>query len=296
MIPSPAELSYFLEVAHTLNISRAAERLGISQPTLSIAIQRLEANLGLALLVRTKSGVKLTHAGRKLSHQVQGLVREWERIQSDALKDEEELRGRYTIGCHPSVALYALPLFLPKLMRENPDLQVRLTHDLSRKITEDVISFKIDFGIVVNPWEHPDLIIKPLVKDEVRLWTGPVTTPLNDSTSGQAVLLCDPDLAQTQSLLQQLHKKGRRFQRLLHSPNLEVIASLVAEGQGVGILPGRVASRVVSMKLKTIVESPRFIDKHCLVFRADAQKSRASRSIARFIEAEIKSACSGASR
>ncbi|MEZ4749825.1 MAG: LysR family transcriptional regulator [Bdellovibrionota bacterium] len=288
MIPSPAELSYFLEVAHTLNISRAAERLGISQPTLSIAIQRLEANLGLALLVRTKSGVKLTHAGRKLSQQVQGLMREWERIQNEALKDEDELRGRYTIGCHPSVALYALPLFLPKLMRENPELQIRLTHDLSRKITEDVISFKIDFGLVVNPWEHPDLIIKPLGKDEVKLWTGPHASPLNDPSSGHAVLLCDPDLAQTQSLLQQLHKKGRRFKRILHSPNLEVIAALVAEGQGVGILPGRVAGRVAAMKLKPLSDSPKFFDKHCLVFRADAQKSRASRSIARFIEAEMK--------
>ncbi|MCB0416701.1 MAG: LysR family transcriptional regulator, partial [Bdellovibrionales bacterium] len=279
----------FLEVAHTLNISRAAERLGISQPTLSIAIQRLESNLGLALLVRTKSGVKLTHAGRKLSHQVQGLMREWERIQNEALKDEDELRGRYTIGCHPSVALYALPLFLPKLMRENPELQIRLTHDLSRKITEDVISFKIDFGLVVNPWEHPDLVIKPLVRDEVKVWTGPQGNSLNDPSSGHAVLMCDPDLAQTQSLLQQLQKKGRRFQRILHSPNLEVIAVLVAEGQGVGILPGRVAGRIPSMKLKPLPDSPKFIDKHCLIFRADAQKSRASRSIARFIEAEFKS-------
>src|SRR5688500_618008 len=107
MIPSPSELHYFIEVSNTLNVSRAAERLGISQPTLSLAIQRLENNIGAPLLIRTKSGVKLTHAGQKLVTQARSLIHEWDKIRGDALKDEAEIRGRYTIGCHPSVALYS---------------------------------------------------------------------------------------------------------------------------------------------------------------------------------------------
>jgi len=53
MIPSPADLGYFMEVASTLNVSRAAERLGISQPSLSLAIRRMEEALGAPLLVRS---------------------------------------------------------------------------------------------------------------------------------------------------------------------------------------------------------------------------------------------------
>src|SRR5687767_11488288 len=103
MMPSPHDLGYFIEVSQTLNISRAAERLGISQPTLSLAIQRLEDNFGAPLLIRTKSGVHLTHAGQKLVAQARVLLLEWEKIREDALRDENEIRGRYVIGCHPSV-------------------------------------------------------------------------------------------------------------------------------------------------------------------------------------------------
>src|SRR5690349_7643935 len=109
MLPSPSELQYFIEVSNTLNVSRAAERLGISQPTLSLAIQRLEHGFGAPLLLRSKSGVTLTNAGRKLVAQARHLLDEWEKIRQDALKDESEIRGRYTLGCHASVALYSLP-------------------------------------------------------------------------------------------------------------------------------------------------------------------------------------------
>lgn len=285
MMPSASELQYFVEVAGTLNVSRAAERLGISQPTLSLAIQRLEGGIGTPLLIRTKSGVKLTHAGQKLVAQARALLLDWERIRSDALRDEEEIRGRYTIGCHPSVALYSLPGFLPKLLEDNPNLEVKLSHDLSRKITEDVISFKVDFGIVVNPWEHPDLVIKPIAKDEVTLWAAKKPSALQDPSTGKAVLICDPELLQSQSILKQLSKRGLDFERTLTSSNLEVITGLVAAGAGVGILPSRVATRIKALGLTPVwKDSPKFLDRICLIFRADAQRSKASRLLARTIE------------
>jgi LysR family transcriptional regulator, cell division regulator len=283
-IPSSSELLYFIEVSNTSNVSRAAERLGISQPTLSLAIQRLEASLGTPLLIRSKSGVKLTHAGQKFLGRARQLVHEWERLRDDTLKEEDEIRGRYVIGAHPSVALYLFPDLIPTLLGENVNLELKLTHDLSRKITEDVISFKTDFGIVVNPWKHPDLVIKTLGKDEVALWTARKPSKLQDVEGGEAVLICDPDLVQSQSILRQLSKQGLDFKRVLTSSNLEVVAALVASGAGVGILPGRVAGRVESYGLKPLgTAGPKFADSHCLVYRADAQNSKASRLLARRI-------------
>lgn len=285
MMPSSSELQYFIEVAGTLNVSRAAERLGISQPTLSLAIQRLESSFGAPLLIRTKSGVKLTHAGQKLVAQARSLLMEWEKIRGDALRDESEIRGRYILGCHPSVALYSLPGFVAQALIDNPSLEIKLVHDLSRKITEDVISFKVDFGIVVNPWEHPDLVIRPLCKDEVSLWVAKKPSVLQDPDSGQAVLICDPDLIQSQSILKQLSKKGMEFKRTITSSNLEVVTSLVAAEAGVGILPSRVATRIKALGLKPLgKEGPKFQDRICLVYRADAQKSKASRLLAKIIE------------
>lgn len=285
MLPSPAELHYFIEVTNTLNVSRAAERLGISQPTLSLAIQRLESAFGAPLLIRTKSGVRLTHAGQKLVTQARTLLHEWDKIREDALRDENEIRGRYIIGCHPSVALYSLPSFVGKLLSENPSLEIKLVHDLSRRITEDVISFKVDFGIVVNPWQHPDLVIKPLCKDEVTLWVSKKPSELQDPYSGNGVLICDADLVQTQFILKQLSKRGMEFKRVMNSTSLEVITALVAANAGMGILPGRVATRIKAQGLKPFgKDSPFFQDRICLVYRADVQKSKASRQLARTIE------------
>jgi DNA-binding transcriptional LysR family regulator len=174
---------------------------------------------------------------------------------------------------------------LPGLLEDNPHLEVKLAHDLSRKITEDVISFKIDFGIVVNPWEHPDLIIKPLCKDEVTIWTSKKPSSLQDPKSDKAVLICDSELIQSQTILKQLAKAGLEFKRVITTSNLEVVANLVASRAGVGILPGRVAERIASYELKPLSkDAPKFLDRICLVFRADAQKSKANRLLAKAIE------------
>jgi DNA-binding transcriptional LysR family regulator len=277
VIPSPSELHYFVEVASTLNISRAAERLGISQPSLSLAVKRLEDSLGVELLIRSKSGVNLTRAGQRFVAQARLLLHEWERLSSEVQREETQLSGRYVIGAHPSVALFALPTVVPAIMRDHPEVELKIVHGLSRQITDEVIGFKVDFGIVVNPVEHPDLVIKTLAKDEVELWAVEGGEAVEQAKAGHGVLICDPDLLQTQSILKQLAKKGFTFSRTLTSSNLEVIAALTAAGAGVGILPGRVACREPSLGLEPLRGTPRFQDRICIVYRADAQRTAASK-------------------
>jgi LysR family transcriptional regulator, cell division regulator len=279
-IPNPSDLQYFLEVTHTSNLSRAAERLGISQPALSLAMQRLEEAFGVPLLIRSKTGVKTTHSGQRLAQQTRLLLQEWEKIRESATRDQIEVSGNFSIGCHPSVALYSLPGILPELLKRHPRLEVRLAHDLSRRVTEDVISFRLDFGIVVNPVPHPDLVILELCTDEVSLWSVP--------NADQSTLIFDPDLVQSQSLIKQLTRKGLRFSRQLSSSSLELIASLTAQGVGVGVLPSRVARQKKHPKLQPLPDSPTFSDQVCLVYRADAQKSRSSRAITEAIQTFFK--------
>lgn len=280
MLPSFSDIRYFVEVASTGNISRASERLGISQPSLSLAIKRVEDSLGAKLLLRNKTGVELNQAGKKFSVEAKKLLNQWEQIKSQTLSSQEEIVGQYSIGCHQSVALYSIPFFLNKLMGANPDLEIELKHDLSRKITEEVISFKIDFGIVVNPTQHPDLIIKNLATDKVTLWTANKASVNQDLKKDQAVLICDPNLLQTQSIFKKLDKQGFQFKRTITSKSLELITSMVAEGVGVGILPTRVAQLSKNGKLKPMSSSPFFNDKICLIYRADAQKTKAAKTIA----------------
>ena len=283
MIPSATDLHYFLEIAETRNMSRAAERLGVSQPALTLAMVRLEESLEQPVLLRGKTGVQLTKAGEKLVNQARNLLFEWERIKSEAMRDENELAGRYSIGCHSSVAMYTLPFCLPKILEEFPNLQLSVIHDLSRKVTENVISFKTDYGIVVNPVPHPDLVIKYLYEDKVSLWTGPGSSKTQNLKSGRGVLILEPELLQTQDILKQLAKRKILFSRTISSSNLEVITALVAAGAGIGILPGRVATRIRSQNLKPVDSGVSFLDRIALIYRADAQNSEASRVLARKI-------------
>jgi DNA-binding transcriptional LysR family regulator len=187
------------------------------------------------------------------------------------------------------VGLYTLDRFVPTILQEFQNLEFRFHHDLSRKITEDVISFKLDFGIVVNPVPHPDLVIREIYKDEVVVWSDSKKTDLTDYKNGKAVLICDPDLSQSQDLMLKLSKKGLKFNRTCFTGNLEVVTSLVAAGAGLGIIPTRVVNNMGVKNIKPVSNTPKFLDRICLIYRADTQNSVASRNLAKKIEAILKS-------
>jgi len=286
MLPSFSDIVYFLEVAQSKNISRAAERLGITQPSLSAAIKRLESSVGTPLFLRSRSGVQLTKSGELFYSKSRSLLSGWEQLRTEVSKKQFEVSGQYIIGCHPAVALYSLPLFLPKLIQQNPDLQIQLIHDLSRKITERVISFEIDFGIVVNPVKHPDLVISELCKDEVSFWVSKKATPSQKQKND--VIICDPNLIQSQKLLNELGKDRLPYSRVISSSDLEVISNLTECGAGVGLLPKRVATRKSPCLLELLDPSlPTFKDRICLIYRADFQKSKAAQLIVKSIRASF---------
>lgn len=266
MMPSPTELEYFLEVCTTLNLSRASERIGISQPTLSIAMKRLEAALGAEVFFRHKNGVTLTQAGKQLLLHGKQLLAYWEETQSKALSSMREVQGYFTLGCHTSIGIYMASQVLPALLSEHPKLQVHLKHDLSRKITESVINLSLDLGIVVNPILHADLIIKKLFDDEITFWVSHETRNIN---SENTPIYCDPALIQSQTLLKKCKKVGIHSKRIIHSNSLEVIAHLTANGNGIGILPARVAKTLFPKKLKKMPNAPTFADRICLIYRPE---------------------------
>ena len=281
MTPSPADLTYFVEVANVLNLSRAAELLGISQPSLTLAMQRLEDSVGTILLVRHKRGVSLTKAGKQLLAHTRQLLQQWDTIKSQTLASVHDVQGSFTIGCHSSVALCIAPRFLAALMEKYPKLEIQLLHDVSRKITEQVLNLTIDIGIVVNPVKHLDLIIKHLDDDEVTLWRSQSPNNIQDLNSGEAILLCDPDLLQTQAILKKLKKEGINYARIITSTNLEVIAELTRSGCGVGILPANVAR---PRNLVKIPRAPVNQDEICLLYRGENRDVKAMQVITEAIK------------
>lgn len=269
MEPSSSDLRYFIEVAKHGNISKAAANIGISQPSLSVALKRIEQCLGEKILIRGKRGTKLTKSGEVLFASSLSMIQAWDQIAIQVKSVNFKISGEYTIGCHSEVAIDSLPLFLPDLLEKFPELSINLKHNLSRAITSDVIDSKIDIGIVVNPQLHPDLIIKNLTNDQVSFWVGPGAKPIQSPFLSEAVLVCDTELHQSQLLIEKSKKAGFKFRRIISTSDLEVALALVANGCGVGIFPSDVALRHSYLKLKRIPNSPAISDQVALIYRME---------------------------
>lgn len=278
-----SELRYFLEVVEQKNISRAAERLGIRQPSLSEAIRRLEAQLGHPLLIRTKKGVVLTKAGERFTEFARNLLSQSSRLSSELAKQELELSGSYSIGCHPSVGLYTLNHFIPRLLDEYAKIKFQFHFDLSRRITEQVVSSKTDIGVVVNPVRHPELVIIPLFQDEVSFWS------LNGKE--YSTLICDAELLQTQSLLKNKKALGE-IDRIISCPNLEIITLLTSSAHAMGIIPERVLNNPffnTAKNIKQVKSFPSFQDQIALIYRRDSLESPSLKNLIKQIKTLLSS-------
>jgi len=258
-------LKHFLELTRTLHMSRAAAHLGVTQPTLSHSLKRLEDEVGYPLFIRSKKGLTLTAAGEKLSSKAQDLQAAWDQVINLVTEDVEEVGGRIRLGCHTAVAQYTLPSILPRLFQAHPKLTMSLTHGLSRHVTELVASRQLDVAIVVNPQPHPDLIIKEIARDQVCLW-------ISSQCKNPEMLLVEPALLQSQDILSKLSKKDIHFTRTLESSSLEVVAQLLTAGVGCAILPERVARAFADAKVTRMKNSPVFEDKICVAYHSEFRK------------------------
>lgn len=273
MAMSLDDIKNFQKIADTLNITRASELLGMTQPTLSYSLKRLETELGDELIIRKKNGVELTKLGEEFKLRSHILVLEWEKIQGLVTTEGADAKGEYSIGVHPSVAMYTLNKILPKLTKAYPNLSFKLHHGLSRKMTEKVINWEVDFGIVVNPIKHPDLVIKELCKDVVSIFY---------KKGCPKKLIYDDALAQTQDILKKFKMDKSYLHGQIISNNLEVISAMVAQGLGFGVLPTRVAGRYP--ELSKLEGAPLFHDKICLVYRPEKHKNKISQDMLNLIK------------
>lgn len=270
------ELKYFIEVAECLSLTRASERLGISQPSLSMSIKRLENEVDVQLLNRHKTGVTLTVGGQRLLKHAKQLLQLWSDVKQSIYDSHHKIEGQLTFGCHSLVAMYHIPTSLPSLLKAHPKLSLNIVNGLSREINEAIISGKIDMGIVVNPIRHPDLIIIKLRDDKIGFWHHKEYALANKE---EATLLCDPNLTQSEVLIKKYKKNGGSFGRFIESQNLELIAKLATQKVGIAILPESIALAQADNALIQIKPNLFYPDEICLVYRHENRFIQAVQAI-----------------
>lgn len=271
----PQDLNWFLELAERGHMTRTSESLGISQPALSHWLKKLEHDLKKPLFRRGPQGMELTAFGEKLRASALPLKQSWQDFIQAVETDDQELRARFQFGIHASVALFALPPILKSLQQLSRGIRLQLQHGLSRHITEDIVSRRLDIGLVVNPQPNPDLVIKELYKDHVKAF---------------AIKQHKNQLIVTGNIgnIQLLRSKLRDLPEVqIETSSLEVAAHLALAGEGIALLPQRVALALGGKRLVP-VEEISIVDRHCLVYRPSLRETLAGQALIKAVrEAKI---------
>ena len=282
-ILSPSNLLYFRTLVESGSMTAAASALGVSQPSLSVAIRKMENALDTTLLLRGRSGVSTTDTGRLLYARAGDLLRLLSETQAELADVEGALRGSVSLGCHESLASYTLPVFLKRFTKDFPDIEIRLVNQNSRDVEASIINRDLDMGLVVNPRGHEDCVIRNLFADRV---TFVVSKKLSASfrkkataAFGKVPLFYVSELRQSQYLLAELHKKGVVPSREIACSSLALVKSFVRDGVGIGILPLRVARHGASSSAIPLSRNlPFYDDQICLLRRFDLHMTRAMKT------------------
>ncbi len=275
---APTALAYFSRIAELGSFTAAARDLHVSQPSLSIAVQKLEEQLDTRLFLRGRRGVTLTRTGEVLLRHARQVLRAVALAREEIQGLEDQPKGRFCLGCHPSLGAYLLPGFMAQFLRKYPGIDLTLFNGNSREVEEAVVERAVDVGLVVNPRGHPDCVVVPLFKDRVSFV---VSAALRARAEPDLIeshpLLYVPALAQVQYLLAAL-SQGDPARRLLACSSLELVKSLVLDGVGPGILPLRVARHGVASGRIVLLSPalPHYEDTITLVRRADMHPTRAA--------------------
>ena len=161
-------LRYFMAVADTGHITRAAEALGMQQPPLSQQIRALEVELGTSLFNRHPKGVELTDAGRELKAEAGRLLADFAAMQERIAAFVQGIRGRIAIGFTSSAAAHAFtPETLRACRKQYPEIGLQVSENNAAEITEAVASARLHCGFLRVPVSRPDgLVFEELLREE----------------------------------------------------------------------------------------------------------------------------------
>lgn len=242
------ELRYVLAVVRLRHFGHAAEACHVAQPTLSVAIKKLEEELGVMLFERGGGGeVTVTPAGERVAEQAARIFELVDGIKELAAGSRDDLVGPLRLGAIYTIAPYLLPSLIPVLHGMAPHMPLILEENYTRVLTEKLRRGELDAMIIATPVEEPGLLALPLY-DEPFLVALPAEHPwrkkkavTNDELEQEQLLLllgtghCFRD--QVLRACPALNRSASGLAKTLESSSLETIRQMVASGMGVTVLP-----------------------------------------------------------
>ncbi len=237
------ELRYVVAVAHERSFGRAAAKCFVSQPALSVAIQKLEEELGAPLFERGKSEVGITPLGGRVVEQAQRVLEEAARLKDIAKAGQDPLAGVLKLGVIYTIAPYLLPDLIPVLRERAPSMPLEIEENMTESLEAGLKSGRIDVAILALPFASAGIATEFLYEEPFE-----VVVP-HDHKWAKRKSIASDELAQEHAILMNV---GHCFRdqvlgacpelnqanaQIARTNSLETVRNMVASGLGISVLP-----------------------------------------------------------
>lgn len=272
MLMDTRQLAAFCAVVEKRSFSQAADKLGVTQPAVSLQVRALEERLGQTLLDRSGRRVEPTEAGLRLYRSAQRMLALEEQLYDEVASEGTDLHGTLAIGASTGPGAHLVPLLLCEFQKAHPDLRVSLSIWDTQTVTDKVVERELELGIVGALRRHRSLEYEPLVRDEIVLAVPPGHPAAGGSISvedlrEETLIAMQEGAGVRQVIDEELRRAGLRMRDL--EPRLELglqesVKSGVAGGFGVAFISrtaieGELAAGTLAAARVTGVEPARQI-------------------------------------
>ncbi|QIA07668.1 hydrogen peroxide-inducible genes activator [Draconibacterium halophilum] len=241
-----AQLEYLKELYVCGSFSVAADRLGVTQPALSLQIQKLEEELEFKLIDRSKRPFQFTEEGKLFYEKSLEILKQIEALKQISINISEEVSGNLRVGIIPTLAPYVVPLFIHQLEKTYPALQLEIYEFKTEEIIDKIKMGDIDCGIISTPISATNIAITPLfyerffayLSEEHRLFDQN-SIDIKSVKEGDIWYLEEGNCFQNQvnSICQLNPQKKNKQQLVYHSNSIESLRRIVEYKSGLTFIP-----------------------------------------------------------
>lgn len=238
------QLEYIVAVYRTRHFVKAAEACGVTQPTLSAMIQKLEAELDVKLFERSSQQVIPTAIGKVVVEQAWKVLNRARKLKDIVAEEKKSLTGTFRLGILPTIAPYLLPRFFPRLMRENSSLEIRVVEMKTADIRRAIDRGEIDAAVMVDTGDLDDYALTTLFYEQFLAYVSPSDqlsakkSIKTSDLSNELLWLLDEGHCFRDQLVKYCQLKAAKTSQSAYSlGSIETFMRIVENGQGVTFIP-----------------------------------------------------------
>jgi len=274
-----SELRFVVSVAQEKNFRRAAAKSFVSQPALSLAIKKIENELGVLIFERNRMGISLTTVGEKIVNQAQIVLEEVDKIKAISKVEKNTQQVEVKIGLIYSIAPYLLPSIIPLVKNSSPEIILEAEEDITTNLIKKLEEGSIDAAIIALPFVVPGIETQPLYDEPFKVLI-PTKHPWNNKQKinakelkNEKILLLDNTHCFSMQVREACPGISDKAE-VQAGTSLETIRNMVASNLGISILPQSATANNYSNDLINILsfESPIPFRRVAMAFRQGSSK------------------------